>query len=59
MPIFKFSTTTTSEYGGIFKRWNGSQWVRTKLKVYVGGSWQSKPLKVYKNGEWKLVDTNG
>ena len=40
-------------------RWDGNQWIKSLLKVYVGSSWQTKPMKVYLNGQWEDVDTSG
>ena len=45
----------TTKYG-ILKRYNGSSWVTTPLKVYNSG-WLNKPLKIY-NGSWKEVETS-
>jgi hypothetical protein len=47
----------TSSFGGILKRWNGSQWTKAKLQVYDGiSAFISKTLKVYKDGSWQTVD---
>jgi len=45
--------------GGILKRWTGTGWVRSPMRVHVGGQWPEKPLKVWNNVEWLEVDTEG
>ena len=46
-------------YFGTLKRWNGSIWVKGKLKAYVSGSFIAKPTKRWSGAEWKLIDATG
>lgn len=46
------------EPGGILKRWNGTEWVKSKLKVNTA-SFEEKPLLVYKAGAFIGVDSSG
>jgi len=52
--------TQTILYGGILKRWDGSNWVKAKLKVFDGTNFiQTNKLYVYKAGSFQLVDCTG
>lgn len=53
------ASPSTPVVGYVMYRWDGSQWVRAKLKTFIGGSWQLKPVKVYLNGIWEDVDASG
>lgn len=46
------------EYFGILKRWNGSAWIKAKLKSF-NGTFIEKPLKFYDGSQWLLIDTTG
>jgi|SRR3990167_7407597 len=46
-------------YVAIFKRWNGTAWVKAKLNRWTGVAWVAGVLKVYKNSAWGTVDTTG
>lgn len=50
---------TGGTYSGIFKRWNGSAWVKEILKYYTGSAWAEKPLKRWNGSAWVVVDTTG
>jgi hypothetical protein len=43
---------------GVLRYWNGTTWVRAKLRVYVNGAWVKKPLYVYKNKAWHILETD-
>jgi hypothetical protein len=55
---FDISLSTSVASGGILKRYNGSTFVQTCMKVRIGASWENKPLKIYKEGSWQTVTKN-
>lgn len=48
---------SSAAYGAVLKRWNGSSWVKAKLKTNTGSN-VFKPLYVWEN-EWVEVDIYG
>lgn len=36
-----------------FAFWDGEQFVKYPLKVFVGGQFVEKPLRIFQNGEWR------
>lgn len=53
------------EYGGILKRWNGSNWVEcpsSKFRFFNNSIWNTCPssnFRVYKEGYWQKIRFNG
>ena len=37
-------------------RWNGTAWVKAKLREYSGTDWLLKPLKTWDGSDWQEVD---
>jgi hypothetical protein len=52
-----FWETSGITYYGTLKRWTGSQWLNTLMKVFTN-TWQAKPLKRWDGTEWKLINNN-
>lgn len=44
-------------YGGVLKRWNGSNWVNAHPQINTG-TWLAKPLFVFGGISWIEVDTS-
>lgn len=49
----------TVSYSGVLKRWNGTAWVRAKLKRQSGSFIQVTNLKRWNGASWVLIDANG
>ncbi len=45
-------------YDAILKRWNGSSWVKAKMKRYNGSEFEDVDLEHF-DTTWKTVDTSG
>lgn len=43
----------------ILKRWNGTAWVRAKLKRYNSSFLQVTKIKMWTGTSWVLIDANG
>jgi hypothetical protein len=46
-------------YFGIFKRWNGSAWVKAKMQNWNGTIWDLKKMKRWNGSAWVEVDITG
>lgn len=53
------STSGDAVYNGVLKRWNGSIWMNSPLKVFVATQFVSKPLKLWNGSEWVNVNITG
>lgn len=53
------SGSASEEAFGVLRRWTGSEWVPSTMKVYKDGAWQKKPLKRWSGSQWLQIDSDG